>query len=232
MSVDGFVKVVEVLTKLLGVLVWPVLLAYFLVRFSFSSELREFFFSLSELSLKGGGLEATAKRKQDEATSALVAASVARPDAVSTPENAAREAKEAADVVSDSVTSRVIRRASQSTVLWVDDLPNNNVYERRALEALGVSFVLATSTDEALEKIKKQKFDVIISDMGRPPDKRAGYTLLEMLHASGNQTPFVIYAGSNASEHKAEARSRGAIGSTNRAVELFNYVINALSQNA
>ena len=229
MSVDGFVKVVEVLTKLLGVLVWPVLLAYVLVRFG--PALREFFFSVGELSFKGGGFEATAKRKQAEASSALVAASVSRPGSAATPESAAREAKEAADVVANSVTRQVIRRASQSTILWVDDRPNNNVYERKALEALGVSFVLATSTDEALDKIKKQRFDVIISDMGRPPDQRAGYTLLEKLRASGNQTPFVIYAGSNAPEHKAEARSHGALGSTNRAAELFNYVIDALNQN-
>lgn len=229
MSVDGFVKVVEALTKLLGVLVWPVLLAYVLVRFG--PALREFFFSVGELSLKGGGFEATAKRRQAEAASALVAASIARPNVVQTPESAAREAKEAADVVTDSVTKRVIRRASQSTILWVDDRPDNNVYERKALEALGVSFVLATSTDEALDKIKKQKFDVIISDMSRPPDRQAGYTLLEKLRASGNQLPFVLYAGSNAPEDKAEARSRGALGSTNRAAELFNYVIDALNRN-
>jgi CheY-like chemotaxis protein len=95
---------------------------------------------------------------------------------------------------------------------------------------LGASFVLATSTDEALRKLTTQKFDVIISDMGRPPDDRAGYTPLEKLRASGNQTPFVIYAGSNAPEHKAEARSRGALGSTNRASELFNYVLGAINR--
>jgi PleD family two-component response regulator len=106
-----------------------------------------------------------------------VAASVARPDAATTPESAARDAKEAADVVAESVNPRVIRRASEATVLWVDDRPSNNIFERQSLEALGVSFVLAISTDEALSKVAKQKFDVIISDMGRPPDPRAGYTL-------------------------------------------------------
>lgn len=228
MSIDGLVKVIEALTKLLGVLVWPALLAYILARFG--PALREFFFTLVEFSFKGGGFEATVKRKQAEAASALVAASVARPDAEITPESAAREAKEAADVVAESVNPRIIRRASEATVLWVDDRPNNNIYERQSLEALGVSFVLATSTDEALDKIKRQKFDVIISDMGRPPDQRAGYTLLEKLRASGNQTPFVIYAGSNAPEHKAEARSCGALGSTNRASELFGYVLAAINK--
>jgi CheY-like chemotaxis protein len=228
MSVDEFAKLTEALTKLLGVLVWPALLAFVLVRFG--PALKEFFSSLGEFTFKGGGFEATAKRKQAEAAAALVAASVARPDANTTPESAARDAKEAAAVVAEAVNARVIRRASEATALWVDDRPSNNIFERQSLEALGVSFVLATSTEEALDRLAKQKFDVIISDMGRPPDPRAGYTLLEKLRASGNQTPFVIYAASNAPEHKAEARSRGALGSTNRASELFAYVLAALSR--
>lgn len=226
MSIDDLVKFTEALTKLLGVIIWPALFAYILVRFG--PALREFFFTLGEFSFKGGGFEATVKR---EATSALVAASAARPDSSSSPGSLAREAREAADVVAESVDSRIIRRAREATVLWVDDRPNNNIYERQSLEALGISFVLATSTDEAFDRIKKQKFDVIISDMGRPPDDRAGYTLLEKLRASGNQAPFVIYAGSNSPEHKAEAISRGALGSTNRASELFSYVLAAINKN-
>lgn len=228
MNVDEFVKLIEALTKLLGVLVWPALLAFVLVRFG--PAIKDFFSSLGEFSFKGGGFEATAKRKQAEAAAALVAASVVRPDANTTPESAARDAKEAAAVVAESVNARVIRRASEATALWVDDRPSNNIFERQSLEALGVTFVLATSTEEAVERLSKQKFDVIISDMGRPPDSRAGYTLLEKLRASGDRTPFVIYAGSNALEHKAEARSRGALGSTNRASELFGYVLAALNR--
>lgn len=228
MNIDGLVKVINSIANLLSVLVWPALLAYILVRFGPS--LKNFFADLSEFSLKGGGFEATAKRKQAEASAALVTASVTRKDVATNTESVAREAKEAADVVAESVNSRVIRRASEATILWVDDRPDNNIYERKSLEALGVSFMLATSTDEALDKLKKKKFDVVISDMGRPPDQRAGYTLLENLRAAGNRTPFIIYAGSNAPEHKAEARRRGAIGSTNRASELFSYVLSAINQ--
>ena len=228
MSIDELVRLIEALSKLLGVLVWPALLAFVLVRFG--SPLREFFSSLGELSLKAGGFEATAKRKQAEATAALIAASVARPDAQTTPESAARNAHEAAAVVTESVNAQVIRRASRATALWVDDRPNNNIFERQSLEALGLSFVLATSTDEALDLIAQQKFDVIISDMGRPPDPRAGYTLLDQLRSSGNETPLVFYAGSNAPEHKAEARKHGALGTTNRASELFGYVLTALNR--
>lgn len=230
MNMDELVKLIDSITNLLGVLVWPALLIIILVRFG--PALKQFFSDLSEFSFKGGGFEATAKRKQAEASAALVAASVTRQNVTNEPDSAAREAKEAAEVVAESVNSRVIRRVSEATILWVDDRPNNNIYERKSLEAIGASFVLATSTEEALEKINRQKVNVIISDMGRPPDNRAGYTLLEKLRASGNRTPFIIYAGSNAPEHKAEARRRGALGSTNRASELFSYVLTAINQNS
>jgi CheY-like chemotaxis protein len=124
----------------------------------------------------------------------------------------------------------MIRRAGRATVLWVDDRPSNNVHERQALEALGVTFVLATSTDEGLEKLKGQSFDAIISDMGRPPDAQAGYTLLDKLRAGGSQTPFIIYASSRAPEHRAEARRRGAVDCTNRPDELFEMVLSVLGQ--
>lgn len=43
------------------------------------------------------------------------------------------------------------------TILWVDDRPKNNIYEREAFAALGFKFDLALSTDEALQKLKQKK---------------------------------------------------------------------------
>ncbi|MCZ8248499.1 MULTISPECIES: response regulator [unclassified Microcystis] len=230
MSVDDIVKLFDAITKLLNVLIWPAIILFILIRFG--RELRDFFSSLGELSLKGAGFEASLKRKQAEVVAALSAAAASKPDGDKTRESVAKEAMIAADVVADFVTPRAIRRASRSTVLWVDDNPNNNSYERQALEALGVSFVLAISTDEALKKISRQRFDAIISDMGRPPDPRAGYTLLDKLRSSGDQTPFIIYASSREPEHVVESRRHGAIGCTNNANELFEMVLSALGRTA
>ncbi|CCH98692.1 MAG: response regulator [Microcystis aeruginosa Ma_MB_F_20061100_S19] len=230
MSVDDIVKLFDAITKLLNVLIWPAIILFILIRFG--RDLRDFFSSLGELSLKGAGFEASLKRKQAEVVAALSAAAASKPDGDKTRESVATEAMIAADVVADFVTPRTIRRASRSTVLWVDDNPNNNSYERQALEALGVSFVLAISTDEALKKISRQRFDAIISDMGRPPDSRAGYTLLDKLRSNGDQTPFIIYASSRDPEHVAESRRHGAIGCTNNANELFEMVLSALGRTA
>jgi len=210
--------------SLLGVVVWPLLVLILVVRYG--SELRRFVDSLCELTFKAAGIEATAKRSQVEAAVALGAAT-ARSSADSA--SGDDEPEQIAGVISDNVTPRSVRRLSESRVLWVDERPSNNVYERRSLEALGVHFDISTSTDDALEKVERRAYDAIISDMGRPPDSRAGYTLLEKLRGSGNMSPFVIYAGSNLPEHKAEARKRGAQGSTNRPTELFELVLSSLT---
>ena len=143
--------------------------------------------------------------------------------------SSAKAAKEAVQVVGD-VNTRTLRRIEDLRILWVDDRPSNNEYERQALEALGVRIVISASTDDALDKVRRQHFYAIISDMGRPPDSQAGYTLLDRLRSLGHQIPFIIYAGSRSPEHQAEAICRGAVGCTNSATELFAMVVSALSR--
>lgn len=121
-----------------------------------------------------------------------------------------------------------LREATRKRVLWVDDHPENNVLERQSLASLGIQAKLALSTEEALAELSRSRFDAIISDMGRPPDKRAGYTLLDALRSENDMTPFIIYAGSRAPEHVAEAKQKGALGTTNRPDELFGMVIRAV----
>jgi DNA-binding NtrC family response regulator len=112
-------------------------------------------------------------------------------------------------------------------ILWVDDRPDNNFFERQALKRYLVEFELATSTEMALKILSSAKFDVIISDMGRPPDPRAGYTLLKAVRAKGDHIPYFIYAAGGR-EHTSEAARQGAQGSTNIADELIGMVLNAI----
>jgi CheY-like chemotaxis protein len=113
-------------------------------------------------------------------------------------------------------------------VLWVDDRPLNNTYERKAFEAVGLRFTLALSTDEALSKIGVERFAAIISDMGRKEGPREGYTLLDGIRKRGDKTPLFFYAASNAPEHKRETEAHGGQGCTNNAQELFQMVTRAI----
>lgn len=230
MSIDAVVKLLDAITKLLNVLIWPGILLFILIKYG--SSLGHFFSNLLEFSFKGAGIEASLKlqRKQVEAAAAIGAA-VSHKDRQVEPKIREKEAKNIGDIIVKSITPNILKRAEKSTILWVDDHPNNNISERQSLQTLGINFVLAKSTKEALEELKKQDFDVIISDMGRPPDPRAGYTLLDQLRYDRNQTPFIIYATSRKPEHIAESRRRGAIGCTNRPDELFDMVLSVLKRN-
>jgi CheY-like chemotaxis protein len=115
-------------------------------------------------------------------------------------------------------------------ILWVDDRPENNTYERQAFEAMGLRFTLALSTDEAFERLSQAKFAAIISDMGRREGLREGYVLLDRLRKEGDGTPLFFYAASNAPEHKRETREHGGQGCTNNAQELFEMVTRAVIQ--
>ena len=228
MPMDDFVKLLDAISRLIGALALPVVVLFVLIRFGPS--LREFFKNLNEFTVKGVGFEASAKRKQAEAAGALVAAAVSRGADGGTTESVTRDAAAAATAASEAVTPKIVRQAGKATVLWVDDRPDNNIHERHSLEALGVNFVLATSTDDALELLRQRRFDAIISDLGRGLGRKAGYTLLEGLRKSGDRTPFIIYADSQAAEHRAEAKRKGALDATNRPDELFRLVLSVIGR--
>jgi CheY-like chemotaxis protein len=224
-TADQVIRLITAVSGLLGVVVWPALVLVVIIRFR--SGLADFFANIGEFSLKAPGLEATARKQQMEAAAALGAAEAAKPNTDTV--GATRTPSEVAETIVGAVpNTRAQRRLQGRLVLWVDDRPDNNYYERQALEALGVRFVLSTSTDDALRQIRDQRFDLIISDMGRPPDSQAGYTLLDNLRRQGNSTPFIIYAGSRSPEHQAEARRRGAQGCTNSPNELISIATRVL----
>jgi CheY-like chemotaxis protein len=154
----------------------------------------------------------------------LAAATVRRPDNDSAPADV--DFRRIAEVVRDAIPQRIAAESEswRNHLLWVDDRPENNVYERNAFEAVGLTFTLALSTHEALEILARNKFAAIISDMGRREGPREGYVLLKQLRDQGDQTPFFIYAGSNLPEHKREAVERGGQGTTNHPQELFQMV--------
>ena len=162
--------------SLIQVLIWPAVLLFILIYFRPS--LSGFLTNLGELNFSGFGLQATLKREQVAQAAAWLGAAQAQRTNDS-PQQSQEKVRQAANVVSEAVAQQSPQRLREALVLWVDDNPSNNVLEIRSLEALGVRTITSTSTEDALQKVGTTQFDVIISDMGRPPDPRAGYTLLE-----------------------------------------------------
>lgn len=121
-------------------------------------------------------------------------------------------------------------RVAERTVLWVDDTPSNNDWERRALAPYGVRFLLAQDTDEAERlQAKEGPFAAIISDMGRLGDNQAGYTLLDRLRKAGVKTPYFIYTSLFSAKNPGIAKALGAQGITADPDELAAMVVSALT---
>lgn len=163
----------------------------------------------------------------------LAAATTKSKGGGTTPEEISRVAKGTTDSLVEGIkaterTAHSFDEDWRKHILWVDDRPDNNAYERRAFESMGIKFTLALSTREALDILSKKRFGAIISDMGRKEGPREGYALLDTIRTNGDRTPFFIYAASNAPKHKREAAEHGGQGSTNSPQELFAMVTHAL----
>ena len=133
----------------------------------------------------------------------------------------------------------LIDRTDAVRVLWVDDLPDNNLRERAMLAKLQIEVVTAQSTDEALAHIQAdalagERFDLVLSDWSRPPEgAQAATHLIQTLRAAGQAQPVIVYHG----EMEAAPRQRradmlkaaGALGEAVMPAELLALVQRALS---
>jgi len=78
-------------------------------------------------------------------------------------------------------------------VLWVDDNPQNNMFEERFFEERRIAVHTVRSSADARTLLSMYDYDVVISDMGRGEDRLAGIRLVEQMRADGDDTPYVIY---------------------------------------
>jgi CheY-like chemotaxis protein len=144
--------------------------------------------------------------------------------------------RRAADLAGDPKVHEGVDGAAARTppplraVLWVDDLPANNAWERRALESYGVRFELARDTSEAMALMEAHgPFAAIISDLGREGEPAAGLTLLRELQRSGqSQAPYFIYTSPAGTAVAPVARALGSRAVTADPDELVRMVIDAI----
>lgn len=158
----------------------------------------------------------------------LAAASAKQPEGEPNAELSQKHLEKILELV-NRTSNREGLKSRKNRILWVDDRPENNIYERKAFEAQGIEFSLALNTSEAIELIENNEYVAIISDMGRKEGPQEGYNLLQQLRESGHKVPYFIYAGSRSTEHKKMAKERGAQGTTNRADELYKMVMDRIT---
>jgi len=135
----------------------------------------------------------------------------------------------------DFYFSQVMRRAKLvssairgAQILWVDDNPGNNIYERMALKSMNMTVDLAISTTEALQIFTMNQYNVVISDMGRQEEKFAGLALLQAMRSRGINTQVIFYTSQYIHENINIPKEAFAI--TSRADHLLHYVMDILER--
>jgi CheY-like chemotaxis protein len=227
--IDNFVKVVEALAHLLGAVAWPIA-AVIALRW-FGPTLAVLLSDKSDVSLSGLGFSITAKRETREAIALAEATKVGGPATAPTEIKNWKAAVGKSYAATKWINQLRIDETLDKAILWVDDKPLNNVFEREAFEKLGMKIDFAKSTSEALDLLKKKQYDAVISDMSRPEGPRSGYDLLAKLKLIRPTVPFVLYSSSNTPEQAAEIIEAGAFGSTTKASDLIRLVTDAVRIN-
>lgn len=94
-------------------------------------------------------------------------------------------------------------------VLHVDDECGFLEVSKLCLEIQGRFHVdTALSVDKALERLRKEKYDVVVSDYLMPG--KDGLDFLKELREEGNTIPFIMFSGKGKEEVAIEALSLGA----------------------
>jgi CheY-like chemotaxis protein len=134
--------------------------------------------------------------------------------------------------VSDENAGAVARRVKHNfavirggRVLWVDNKPMGNTGERTFLRSAGISVTNALSTEEGLDQLRRDDYDVVITNQSRGGVQNAGEELADLAWAHDSKVPFIAYIGTVDPERPTPAHFRGV---TNRPDELVHFVLDVL----
>jgi len=87
------------------------------------------------------------------------------------------------------------RKGGEFNAIWIDDNPSNNYYESKILKAIGVDIEIAKSSMDALSLLKKNQYNLILSDVGRNDNKNEGYEFHLKLIKEKIDIPLIFYTG-------------------------------------
>jgi len=130
------------------------------------------------------------------------------------------------------VLAALPRRAAR--VLWVDDLPSNNEFERNTLRPHGIVFDNVVSTAEAVDQLANESYDLVITDLGRAyssdRSQSAGVSFLKHPAVTQGGPPVIVYASQWAVMQKDELLRLGASEVTADRQQLIDRVLGILGR--
>lgn len=214
----------EIVALLPGTVLTLLVLAYFVTNWN----------SLGHLARRISGLEALGVKMEFAAAEAelgMATKQIGRVRLESTVSAVQKQIR-----ITEDDERRAVKRAAAvadvlqgRAILWVDDLPDNNLHERNALEAFGLKVRLARTNACAIDQLKTNDdfIDLAISDISRPQGVPSGLDLLQDMAAEQQEIPVIYYVSELDTTKPVPL---GAFGLTNRPDELVHLVIDALER--
>lgn len=112
-------------------------------------------------------------------------------------------------------------------ILWVDDHPENNEKHRDWFNAHRIGVYNATNNEDALTLLQMNRYDVVISDMGRDKGREplAGLKLLQGMRDRGDSTPFYVFTLHFSDELRRLVADSGGQAVTDASDELYELIL-------
>jgi CheY-like chemotaxis protein len=137
----------------------------------------------------------------------------------------------AESVFSASPALRRVKNAEHNLkgarLLWVDDQPEGNAWERSMISAFGVEIISVESTSAAVECLKTNPFDLIISDIARDDRAEAGIEAIPRLREVNAKIKLVFYI---LELDEARGTPPGVFGITNEPEELLHLIVDSVER--
>ena len=98
-------------------------------------------------------------------------------------------------MTSESKSLPDFQKLKNKLILWVDDNPENNEYPISILKEAGVIIKIFKTSSEGVEFLQNSQkaCDLIISNMGRTGNEKAGLEFINELKQKGIKTPIIIF---------------------------------------
>lgn len=115
-------------------------------------------------------------------------------------------------------------------VLWVDDHPDNNLEEKRFLEAHQVAVYQVKTSEEALTLLSMYQYRAVISDMNRNGKLLDGFTLVRAMRKRDDRTPFYLYTYVPSPAQSARLAQEGGQGVATKSKELYTLILSLMDK--
>lgn len=188
-AIGDLIKNIGPLFQFLSALTWPLLVLFIILLFK--SKIDDLIDSakLRKFTIKAANFELTM-------------------------EDAMKQQQQIIKDFQDKILQGRTKPENLTSLLWVDDNPKNNAMLIQNFTEKGISITTAISTKEALLKMETEKFDAIITDMGRTESGErldtAGIDLSIKIRENDKNIPIFIYSWSKTAKSKMdEAKDAG-----------------------